>query len=248
MDSSLSIFRKARWWLSPVLAIAAFSTGARAEPVESIRGRGILEKGALILLADVHGCGSEKEPPVAQIFVSSDGGQTWVKRGPAIPGSELEYALVAPDGIWIAGLHTAEGPGVDPFFLVPTTESALDWRLHPISEGPSELRGVGRAAPKEFIAWVRPVDVHEKSPPRSDVAWRSQDGGETWKADAPGRKPPVAAVKKFRPVTTRSGAYRIVDRKDGGFDLQRHGPGGWQLVKTFPWAACDAGTGGTRTR
>jgi hypothetical protein len=228
--------------LALLLASAVLCRAARAEPVERIRGRGLLEDHALILLADVHGCGPEKQLPVAQIFVSTDEGKTWVKRGPAIPGSEFEYTLAAPDGMWIAGLHTAEGPGVDPFFLAPTGKGALDWQVRPITEGPAELRGLGRVAPKEFIAWVRPVDVHEGSPPKSDVLWRSLDGGDTWKADAaPGRKPPAA--KEFHPINMYSGAHRLVDRKDGGFDVQRHGPRGWQPVKAFPWAACAAANG-----
>src|SRR2546423_809622 len=121
MGSSWSIFRSAAWpylWLLAVFA--ALSGAARAEAIERIRGRGILEKGALILFADVHGCGPEQALPVAQIFVSTDGGQTWVKRGPAIPGSEFEYVQAASDGVWIAGLHTAEGPGIDPFLLAPS--------------------------------------------------------------------------------------------------------------------------------
>jgi hypothetical protein len=223
---------------------AAFSEPARGEAVESIRGRGILERGALFLFADVHRCGPEPTLPVAQIFVSVDGGKTWVKRGPGVPGSEFEYVHASSDGVWVAGLHTAEGPGIDPFLMVPSDAASSDWRLRAISEGPVELRGVGRSGAKGFVAWIRPVDLHQGPHPKSEVVLRSDDGGETWKPGAAAKKSSDAVVKRFARVGARSANWRIVDRKDGGFDLQQHGKSGWQIVKAFPWAECDEGKSG----
>ena len=223
---------------------AVLAPPARGEAAESIRGRGIFERGALYLFAEVHRCGPEAALPAAQIFVSSDGGKTWVKRGPELPGSELAYVQASSDGLWVAGLHTAEGPGIDPFLLVPADSASSDWRLRPISEGPAELRGVGRAGSNGFVAWIRPVDIHEKPHPDPEVLLRSDDGGATWKADAAPKRSPDAHIKRFARVASRSASWRIIDRKDGGFDVQRRGPGGWQLVKAFPWVRCDQRTSG----
>jgi len=62
----------------------------------------------------------------------------------------------------VAGLHTAEGPGIDPFLLVPTDAASSDWRLRTISEGPAELRGLARAGVSAIFAWIHRVDIHDK--------------------------------------------------------------------------------------
>jgi hypothetical protein len=180
---------------------------ARGAPSESIRVRGIFERGSLYLFADVHGCGAEPSLPAAQIFVSNDGGKTWSKRGPAVLGSDLEYVQASADGVWVAGLHTAEGPGIDPFLLVPTDAGSSDWRLRTI---------------------------------RPNVTFHSDDRGETWNAQDERAPSPGSRMQRFARIGTRSGSWRIVDRKDGGFDLQHREKRGWQAVKEFPWTSCEA--------
>jgi len=213
---------------------------ARGAASESIRGRGIFERGSLYLFADVHGCGAEPSLPAAQIFVSNDGGKTWSKRGPAVLGSDLEYVQASADGVWVAGLHTAEGPGIDPFLLVPTDAGSSDWRLRTISEGPAELRGVARAGASALFAWIRRVDVHDKPISRPNVTFHSDDRGETWTAQDERAPSPGSRMQRFARIGTRSGSWRIVDRKDGGFDLQHREKRGWQAVKEFPWTSCEA--------
>lgn len=139
--------------------------------------------------------------------------------------------------MWIAGLHTAEGPGVDPFLLAPVA-GAIDWTVRPIVEGPSELQGVGRKAAMEFFAWVRPVDVHGEAPRKPVAVYRSQDSGRTWRpVTAPGAVS-ERPMKRFARITARSSDWRIADREDGGFDVQRRDAGGWRTVKAFPWKRC----------
>lgn len=222
-----------------VLALAAVRP-ARGAGSESIRGRGIFERGSLYLFADVHGCGAEPSLPAAQIFVSDDGGKTWSKRGPAMLGSELEYVQASADGVWVAGLHTAEGPGIDPFLLVPTDAASSDWRLRTISEGPAQLRGVARAGASALFAWIRQVDIHGKPIAKRDVTFHSDDRGETWQAHDERAPSPHSRMQHFARIGTRSGNWRIVDRKDGGFDLQHRKTHGWQAVKEFPWTTCEA--------
>jgi BNR/Asp-box repeat protein len=226
-----------------VLAIGASLAAvrpARGAASESIRGRGIFQRGSLYLFANVHACGTEASLPAAQIFVSDDGGKTWSKRGPTMPGSDLEYVQASADGVWVAGLHTAEGPGTDPFLLVPTDAATSDWRVRTISEGPAELRGVARAGERALSAWIRRVDIHDKPFAKPDVTFHSDDRGETWKAQDERAPSPGSRMQRFARIGTRSGNWRIVDRQDGGFDLQHREKRGWQAVREFPWTTCEA--------
>src|SRR6185503_5956205 len=159
----------------------------------------------LYLFADVHGCGAEPSLPAAQIFVSSDGGRTWTKRGPAVLGSDLEYVQASADGVWVGGLHTAEGPGIDPFLLVPTDAASSDWRLRTISEGPAELRGLARAGVSAIFAWIHRVDIHDKPIAKPDVTFHSDDRGDTWKAQDERARSPSSRMQRFARIGTRSG-------------------------------------------
>jgi len=46
-------------------------------------------------------------------------------------------------------------------------------------------------------------------------------------------------MQRFARIGRRSGSWRVVDRKDGGFDLQHREKRGWQAVKEFPWTSCE---------
>jgi hypothetical protein len=224
------------------LALLTSGAVAREEPNDSLRGRGILSDQAngatLYLFVEVHHCGPDQGLPVAQILVSTDGGTRWQKQGPALNGSEFQLSRNTLDGLLVAGLHVAEGPGVDPFLLVPE-DKRFRWQLHVIVEGPSELVGMGQTSPMDFLAWIRPVDPGSEGPRQPTVVYRSNDGGRVW---APGGSNPGGArgpIKKFDRITSRSGPWRIVDRRDGGFDVKHREAAGWRTVKKFPWSGCD---------
>jgi hypothetical protein len=221
----------------PVLVAALLFLGRLAEagPAESIRGRGLVAGETLILFADVHRCSPEQSLPVAQIFVSPDGGQSWAKRGPEIPGATFELVEPGAGVPRIAGLLTAEGPGVDPFLLVPTADGAT-WTLATIKEGPAELLGVERTGPASLLARVRPVDPSREGAKSAVLVYGSRDNGASW-ATARGTavRPPT---KRFGRISMRSGSWRLVERADGGFDVQRRETKGWRVVKEFPWTPC----------
>jgi hypothetical protein len=225
--------------------IALLTTGlvGGGEPHESLRGRGIFSGeangSALYLFAEVHRCGPEQVLPVAQILVSTDGGTTWQKRGPALEGSELQFVQNTRDGLLVAGLHTAEGPGIDPFLLVPGSKR-FEWEVHGIFEGPSELVGVAQTSATDLLAWIRPVDAAGEGPRRAIVMYRSTDGGRLWSRAGSSAEGARGPFKKFGRLTARSGAWRIVDRRDGGFDVRHHESAGWRTVKAFPWSTCEA--------
>jgi hypothetical protein len=40
-------------------------------------------------------------------------------------------------------------------------------------------------------------------------------------------------------VAVRTPRWRITDRGDGGFDIQRRAGKSWQTTAQFPWRACD---------
>jgi len=134
-------------------------------------------------------------------------------------------------------VHTAEGPAIDPFFLVPARGAApFVWAVRTILDGPAELLAAAGDGSAGLYAWVRPTDPHGNRRRRAIVLYRSRDGGRRWSPEAdegiPGRLPRI---------TARSGRWRIVDRPDGGFDVQRLDARGWAVIRQFPWSACPAG-------
>jgi BNR/Asp-box repeat len=248
MAFSWSTFRRtaAAAWLW--VAATALPGPARAEPVESIRARGLVAgplpnpppKGegiteTLFLIGEVHRCGGEQTLPEAQIFVSSDGGKSWQKRGPALAGSEILFARAADHTLWAAGEHTAEGPATDPFVLVPAQAATPDWTARSITAGTAQLLGVGVAGAQDLTARVRATGPHGEKTGAGTQDYVSHDGGLSWsrqKAAAAGPSHPLPRV------SMRSGAWRLVDRKDGGFDVQKRAGGGWTTVTPFPWNHC----------
>ena len=231
-----------------VIAFLLAASATRA-PREPLRAKGIFAdpKGGreVYVFVDVHLCSAEPSLPAAQILASLDEGKTWELTGPRLEGSEFQLAQGSDEGVWVAGLHIAEGPGIDPFLLAPVVPTDLrePWLLHPITTGPSELVKVEKAGPKNLRAWIRPVnhaDAIRKGPPRAAVVFSSDDGGRSWSADRGAGSGAPGQFRKFAPITERSGAWRIVDRSDGGFDVQRReATGTWQTVRKFPWSPCD---------
>jgi hypothetical protein len=226
--------------------IAASATGAPREP---LRAKGIFAdpKGgrAVYVFVDVHRCSAEPSLPAAQILESLDDGKTWERTGPRLEGSEFQLAQASPEGVWVAGLHIAEGPGIDPFLLAPVVpaDPRKPWVLHPITSGPSELVKVEKAGPRSLRAWIRRVDHADairNGPPRAAVVFSSDDGGRSWSAGRGAGSSAPGQFRKFAPITERSGAWRIVDRSDGGFDVRRReATGTWRTVGEFPWSPCD---------
>jgi hypothetical protein len=201
--------------------------------------RGIVAGREPILVADVQQCTSEPTLPGAQLFVSSDGGKTWQKRGPAIEGAAIVYAQERHDGWWLAGLRMVEGPGTDPFVLVPDAAPPW-WTLHTVHEGPADLRRVARDGDGGVLMWIRHIVVGDERWRGALHLHRSRDGGRTWTDDGPRKESPAPpGARDFARIARRTASWRIADRADGGFDVQHRGSGGWQTTATFPWRACD---------
>jgi hypothetical protein len=202
---------------------------ARAAAGESVRGRGLVAGQALFLFAEVRPCAGEAQLPVAQMLMSADGGASWQKRGPALSGSEFLFARTSGGSIWAAGEHTAEGGAVDPFLVTP------DGAVHVIAEGPGELVDVAAGTGDELTAHVRRTGPHGEKQPGGSRVYVSHDGGRTW---SPAGARDRAGAQKFARVTARSGNWRLLDRADGGFDIQKRGGATWSTVKPFPWTRC----------
>lgn len=233
MVFSWSTFRRtAAAWLW--VGATALPGPARAEPLESIRARGLVAGETLFLVGEVHRCGGEQTLPEAQIFVSTDGGKSWQKRGPALAGSEILFARAADHTLWAAGEHTAEGPATDPFVLVPAQAATPDWTARPITEGTAQLISVGVAG-EDVTARVRTTGPHGEKTASGAQDYVSHDGGLSWSRHKAGGAGPSHTLPR---VSLRSGAWRLVDRKDGGFDLQKRAEAGWTTVTPFPWNRC----------
>jgi hypothetical protein len=236
---SLRIFAGASALVLVAGALAGAPPASAAPAGESIRGRGIVAGAALYLFGEVRACGEAPSLPAAQIYVSTDEGATWVKRGPALTGSEILFARADGAALWAAGLHTAEGPAIDPFFLVPTPGPApFAWNVRTIYQGPAELRSAWRDARDGLHAWLRPTDAHGERSQRAPLFYRSGDGGRSWSRDARSREGRPGPARELSPIAARSGRWRIEDRADGGFDVERLDAAGWRVIREFPWTAC----------
>ncbi len=94
-------------------------------------------------------------------------------------------------------------------------------------------------AGQEVTARVRRTGPHGERQPGGPQAYVSHDGGRTWSA-APRAEAGKGTAKLAR-VSARSGVWRLIDRKDGGFELQKRDGKRWSTVKPFPWTPCPAG-------
>jgi hypothetical protein len=174
---------------------------------------------------------------MAVLFVSTDAGRTWKRRGPWLEGYKFTFLYEKDGRVWITGEHTAEGPNMDPFIFVPT-ETGDNWQLHRIYEGPATIERIARGSNDELIAWIMeiapslltegPVYIHH-----------SLDGGKTWKKLGLARGRKVAVGAEFRQITTHMMALcRVINLPQGGFVVQHRDSESlpWETVSRFsPW-------------
>jgi len=231
---NLSIFHRRGLILLLTAALALSMAAAASAQQESVHGKGILVRAdAVLLFADVKGCGSEPQIPSAEVLVSTDGGKTWQKHGPALEGSEFEFLHETPSGVWLAGIHVAEGPGTDPFIWVPAVEP-YQWTHYAIYEGPSALQAIAVQSDGSLLAWVRHIDVHRPEWPGTVYVHRSPDG-RSW-TTAKHREPTSEKLgTKFEKIQPKNRNWRLTDWGDGSFSVQRKSDDGkWQDVHLFP--------------
>lgn len=202
---------------------------------ENTAAYGIIAVGERVyLLAETRLCAAAGSLPKAQIFVSDSDGQKFRKVGPSIEGSKIEFYLSRNDRLWLAGIHTAEGPSIDPFLLVPLRE--LDrWHIAKIYSGPSDLKAVAIRDSRHFRASIQAIDRHTDSRgPEFD--YLSSDGGQTWRRK---RAEHHAATRaEFQRLETESSKWRIIDLEDGGFAVQKRMNTTWKTTSEFALRQC----------
>ena len=207
---------------------------------ELVDGRGILaRKDAVVLFAGVSHCATVSDPrvPAAQIFVSTDGGKTWSKKGPALEGNQFRYAYDTSAGLWVAGLHTLED-GADPFVLAPGKEP-YQWDLRPIYDGASDLGLVAFRKDGELLAWVHHHDlVNDKW---QTYLHASADGGRSWRTVGHAKRAHEKGLREFAEIRKRTPQWRIVSHDDGGFAVEhrRGAQAPRRTVSEFPVQGCD---------
>ena len=235
-------FHKPWRWLV-LLATVAASLGLASAGQENVNADGIFVlKDAVFLFTTVQkvpDCNAQSQPAIARIYVSTDTGETWTKRGPELEGSQFEYAYERGGELWVAGEHTAEGPSIDPFVLVPG-EAPSEWVVHKIYEGPSELEGIAFQETGELVAWVRHINVQADNLPGTTYIHKSSDGGRTWKTVGQVKGLSNQPGRKFLKVKKQSKAWRVVDQGDRGFTVQ-HRQGeqeAWKTVSQFHLYPC----------
>lgn len=223
-----------------LVVVGAVSVAQAATAPELVSAKGILARGdAVFLFAEVSHCATLADPavPAAQIFISTDGGRTWSRKGPEIEGNEFKYALGTEAGLWVAGVHTAEDVA-DPFVLAPG-KAPFEWELHTIYDGPADLGVVAFRRNGDLLAWVHHHD-------HGTDKWRtylhaSSDGGRSWKTVGRAKRDFPKGLREFAEITKQTAEWRIVDRDDGGFAIE-HRAGArkpWQTMSAFPVQRCD---------
>jgi hypothetical protein len=234
----LSISRHRVFVFATILIGVSASVGLSQE---NFAGKGILAIGNNVLLfTTVRVCSAEPQLPSAQMLVSTDGGRSWHKRGPRLEGSEFEFVYQRRGQVWIAGLHTAEGPGIDPFVLVPSRrQQRFSWRKYIIHEGPSDLEGIAFGKKAELSALVSHIDMRNEDWKGVLYLHRSSNGGTSWRLV--GRA--VGARRQrgtpFERIAKENRAWRIVDQDDGGFVVQHRGAHeSWLTASRFPLKPC----------
>jgi hypothetical protein len=222
-----------------VLAGAASAAQAAADR-ELVRAQGILARGdAVVLFTQVSQCATVSEPavPAAQIFVSTDGGKTWSKKGPALEGKEFQYVYDTAAGLWVAGMHTLEGPA-DPFLLVPS-KAPFEWNIHVIYEGSAALGRLAFGENRELLARIIHVDlVNDRE---RGYLHASSDGGRSWRMVGRAKRDYPKGLREFAEIAKQTAKWRVVDGDDGGSRIE-HRAGKrepWRTVSEFVAPSCD---------
>ena len=200
---------------------------------------GILARGnVLFLFTRVEGCLGEQ---AAQIFLSEDGGKTWAKQGPSLGGSDFYSILDTGTELWIAGQHTAEGPGTDPFLLKYSANQPV-WDLQQIYEGAAELLGSAlQNDGKTIWAWVRHVQFSSPKWTGPIYLHKSMDRGRTWSAVKKVRRVPTSAshLSFFQEIKNQSGDWRISGLGEFGHAIEhQRSDQTWHVISEFPMFHC----------
>lgn len=239
-DYQLRIFRVRQTLLTLTFAITASAFGTTSQ--ENVSGYGVWAHGDIIVLfAQAYPCPPGELPPpgAAQLFVSTDGGKGWEKRGPRLAGSEFQYIHEAGTRLWIVGEHTAEGPASEPFILVPD-EKSLAWSLHVIYEGASELEGIAVTNSGDFIAWIRHLKLKDNGWTGPLFVHKSSDGGQTWHVVGRATKGPRTLGTAFKKIEEETATWRVTNQDSRGSAVEyrpdENSP--WKLVMAFQQDEC----------
>ncbi len=228
-------------WSACLVAFAA-SLAFAASGQEDVLPDGIFVlNDAVVLFTTVHkvlSCSAQSQIPAVQIFISTDRGKTWTKRGPELEGSQFQYVYENEGRLWVAGEHTAEGPGSDPFVLVPQS-AGLGWDLHYVYEGAAELESIAMVDAQHIVAWVRHLKLTGEGWVGPEYVHTSEDGGRTRRTLGRHRKRSDQPGQRFREIEKRSATWRVVDQREIGIIVQQQRERAtWETVSQFPVHLC----------
>lgn len=181
-----------RDWRALVVAAFLASAAQTLQAQEYLEADAILVQDKVIVLFTRARCANSPPPGTAQLLVSTDGGHSWKKSGPALDGYEFTSILQKDGKVWIVGEHTAEGPATDPFVFVPT-DSPSRWKMRTIYRGNAELRRLSTGEHGEFLAWIRHLDLSQDGWAGPTYVHQSLDEGKTWRILARAGKTQVKA-------------------------------------------------------
>src|SRR5262249_24373164 len=231
-----------RYWQVLVLGTVLISSPRALQGQDYIEADAILPQDKAIILFTRARCANYPTPGTAQLMVSTDGGRSWKKSGPALDGYEFTSVYQRDGKVWILGEHTAEGPAIDPFLFLPT-DSPSRWNMKTIYWGSEELQRVASGEQGEFLAWIRHLELTYDGWAGPTYVHQSLDDGRTWKVLGRASK---TKVKAKAPGSVDLGilknpTWRVLNHSLGhGFRVQhRESPAfPWRTVAHFPGHPC----------
>jgi hypothetical protein len=230
------------YWQALVVATLLISAARALQAQEYIEADAILVQDNAIILFTRAGCADFPPPGIAQLLVSTDGGRSWKKSGPALAGYEFTSIYQRDGKVWILGQHTAEGPATDPFLFLPT-DSPARWKMKTIYWGNVELRRVALGEQSEFLAWIRHLELTDDGWAGPTYLHQSLDDGRTWKVLGRASK---IQLKAKNPgfvdlAMLKSPTWRVLNHSLGhGFRVQHRekDDSAWRTIAQFPGHPC----------
>jgi len=146
-------------------------------------------------------------------MVSTDGGRSWKRRGPALPGYEFVSFFEKDGKVWIAGEHSAEGPAIEPFVFIPA-KLPLHWEMRTIYEGSGGLERIAWGNSGELIAWVPHLELGDEWQGPTYIH-QSLDDGRTWKTLGRAKKLKLEKGLEFTDLTAlKNPLWRITSSRN----------------------------------
>jgi photosystem II stability/assembly factor-like uncharacterized protein len=155
----------------------------------------------------------------AMIWHSEDGGETWTSQDPKLTATLTGVAFASKSVGWAVGEDVASGTS----YITGTADGGIRWRTQMTAPAFTRLGQIAFA--DELHGWAVGRVVGDQSPSRdSGVAYRTTDGGATWR---PGKVFPEALM-----AVAFSGRTVCITGEGGFIGVSRNGGKSWSRSRS----------------